>query len=924
MISTHFLITFVFLLRFCFVLAKAECTSTIECEQIFQKGSICDEDGYCTNPFAIGCLRTLREDEKYKKTNRVCNSQDNTTEFCTGYGLQRYLNYPEISIFANDYERAIVIGWVVQILLSEVLGVPASIQTGKDGVLNFYDINNSFQFALNNHFEAMIEANRVNGDCSKSNSTCAHFMPEVWVDPPDVGAIETSKNGVVVTESWWITQRTVDRHPGLSHYFGLRGEENRKKLADVFLRPTSWKYYCMHVSKTRCEVEDGIAKRPPVPSDDKEEENLYYDDKNYKGHFRMTDKNNCTKNPDCTGHFVVYPCNWRSHAEKVIYWNKMALEAPEYTYGEILQITKAASATGSDLLIEWWAPSPLVQNLFRVTLPKPTSECIFQRSEAKSSRCDQNVTERRGNHGSGCNYAPKVMDNIFATTFADSFFNGPKAMRSPAYPFLKKIQISDTSIDELLKDWNARGGDYGYAGRETVCKWVAENIDLYANLTQYLPAGYPRTISKRNNNNTLPTITIALGSIVSVAVLVTGFATCYHRKKKIIMYAQPQFMYLFLVGYLSVSISAILYGMAASNSVCMLREWTLLIGYTLGNVPLLVKTAAINKLLQSAKKMKRVQITQSRLFADIGVSVSITTVFLLCWTIINPITKEEDLVLLVENKNDIELIVGCSKAGIWSYIGSLLQASYVFCSFVLAIQSRDVVQKFNESKDVRNMAFASFMFLCFRVIVQHIISTTLDPEIFNSIIGIILSFDTIANLTVYFAPKFVKLYKHDSSDFAQQPTISGLDSKSRVSCFDYQSNVSGFDNKTNVPNFDKSYQNDTDSQSIMRSMKKSIRRSGLDDESNNQLESRNKSNVSGLHNNSNGSGLHYNSTPSHPDDVINYAVSKTLTIESIYTHCRQAIETGKTEMSLSLLVESIENDTPLEPVESDTFKTPSN
>lgn len=81
---------------------------------------------------------------------------------------------------------AIMLGWVNQILMSEVLGVPSTIEGGSglgDPSYSFYDKDSRFKYPPLNYDRAMktlVEASKVNGDCSQTDKPCAHIMPSVW------------------------------------------------------------------------------------------------------------------------------------------------------------------------------------------------------------------------------------------------------------------------------------------------------------------------------------------------------------------------------------------------------------------------------------------------------------------------------------------------------------------------------------------------------------------------------------------------------------------------------------------------------------------------------------------------------------------------------------------------------------------------
>ena len=81
------------------------------------------------------------------------------------------------------------LAWIYQILLSEVFGVPATVEGGT-GVPNtgvsFYDRKSRWvypdfkQESSLSSIDQLVEADRVGGDCSKTVKPCAHVMPEVW------------------------------------------------------------------------------------------------------------------------------------------------------------------------------------------------------------------------------------------------------------------------------------------------------------------------------------------------------------------------------------------------------------------------------------------------------------------------------------------------------------------------------------------------------------------------------------------------------------------------------------------------------------------------------------------------------------------------------------------------------------------------
>jgi len=83
-------------------------------------------------------------------------------------------------------ETALFVTWVMQILLTEVLDVPTSVETSfHEYRTNFYDIDSSLTYGYSNDVEALERAAEVK-DCvpltqnAEGYQSCSHVIPEVW------------------------------------------------------------------------------------------------------------------------------------------------------------------------------------------------------------------------------------------------------------------------------------------------------------------------------------------------------------------------------------------------------------------------------------------------------------------------------------------------------------------------------------------------------------------------------------------------------------------------------------------------------------------------------------------------------------------------------------------------------------------------
>ena len=349
------------------VSSLVECSSSTECESSVGSGSECRE-GSCSYPFEAGCLR---QKLPWFDKMRVCNSDDQ--ENSTTCRKPDFDQYMEIRIYGAEWESRAYISWLLQIMLSEVLGVPTTVDSGVPGnKLSFYDPSNGEDFGINGQYRAMERASAIT-DCRFASRSaddyevCSHFAPEVWdADLPRVQNLVSENKleppqsvGMIGSESWYATKFTIEKDPSLATYLGLQGDENRRKLADTFLRPTTWQDYCEQVSPNSCTSDDGVAKR--APNDEKELERMFVEDV-YTGHFRATEENDCDLRPDtCTGHIVDYPCAWSSFLELQAHHLNIPLVSSGkgkgnrgYSYSQMLEIWHAANATKSNVMIYWW------------------------------------------------------------------------------------------------------------------------------------------------------------------------------------------------------------------------------------------------------------------------------------------------------------------------------------------------------------------------------------------------------------------------------------------------------------------------------------------------------------------------------------------------------------------------------------------
>ena len=342
-------------------------------------------------------------------------------------------------------------------------------------------------------------------------------------------------------------------------------------------------------------------------------------------------------------------------------------------------------------MIGWWEPEPLIElfGLTRIQLPRPDSECLEHRTNTEE-RCSNDFDVRIGSEKGSCDFIATVLQKAIASSLPKSAHDLDKATRSPGYDGIKSLKLSTVEMETILDDWITRGIDsYGYDPRLAVCRWVADNIDTFI---EHVPDGYPRTFVEQNFQTTIAWTAIALS--IFVCFIITG---CYiftkkYSHTKAMKYAQTKFLHLTLCGFVIFLIGAIIVCVTPSRGSCTSAEWFINVGYTLSLAPLLVKISAINKVSAFARRMQRIKVDMSHMYAEVATAVGIVILYMMIWTAFDPpsmrTTYEFD-----ENSefHEILIIEECgSNSSVWIFVSLCWRFGLLLIAAFLAFQSRSL------------------------------------------------------------------------------------------------------------------------------------------------------------------------------------------------------------------------------------------
>lgn len=571
--------------------AKLACESSQFCEGMLREGSAC-VDGFCTNPFKDGCIQRMlgsKTKEELDAMNfnfallegaldgRVCNSDDGAdNEACSA----NEFDYFEIRIHNSNWESPIFLAWIMQIMLMEVLKVPATVGLNSlvTNASSFYSPTNSLEYSAASYPWDSLRVSNSNISCELTDEDCVHVLPEVWkgqsqewtnlMQEDVIDALDWC--GQVGKLAWYVPEATAKKDDSLVSHYGLSGEKNRAKLADTFRRPTTWLEYCEEVSASNCTIPDNVAAHYP---DAGSQAKYFVDGGKYTGYFRMLPQNNCTAFPDtCTGYMVGPPCTWSGHVDAQLYWNNivgLTLDGPEeptktYGYSSMIEIWKASNATKSDVMMWWWQPEAMLDkfsstgwNFQQVLLPTVTDECSKNRV-TPADRCEADITVRRGDPLGACDDESHALLKIISGSLPIETARTPETDRSPGYPFVRSLKVTDLQIQSMLNTWiNKEVDQYGNDAREAVCGWVVDNLDT---LVDFIPVGHPRQLIKQGSfQHAYVYASVAIANICCVGLLVIFCIAHQYRHRKVFVYAQDIFVKIILFGFLLVIIGGSLY-----------------------------------------------------------------------------------------------------------------------------------------------------------------------------------------------------------------------------------------------------------------------------------------------------------------------------------------------------------------------------
>lgn len=166
---------------------------------------------------------------------------------------------------------------------------------------------------------------------------------------------------------------------------------------------------------------------------------------------------------------------------------------------------------------------------------------------------------------------------------------------------------------------------------------------------------------------------------------------------------------------------------------------------------MLIKTAAMNRLIQSSKKMQRISINPQSLLLRVVLWMSLIIVFLVVWTVYDPPASVEFRSI---NENDLTIVSidrEClSDAIFWEVVQNCLHALLLLICAIFAFQSRHTVSVVNDSRVLAQLVYSHFLFMILRLMVTAFdLLDVFHSSLVSTLASFNHSFDTLFAMGIY-------------------------------------------------------------------------------------------------------------------------------------------------------------------------------
>ena len=393
-------------------------------------------------------------------------------------------------------------------------------------------------------------------------------------------------------------------------------------------------------------------------------------------------------------------------------------------------------------------------------MPTVTQPCL-ENLVSEADRCSVDEEVRVGHPAGSCDDPPMVLQKVIGSSVErvtkDPY--RPYELHSPAYDVLRDFSITGPQIGEIFNYYFELGKDPdNYDLREATCRWFVDN---YGFMESFIPSGYPRTLQEDETATHEPMYYAAvfLSVLATSSVIVSSVSTYLLRKKPALKLAPVEFLAVLLIGLFMVSVASILLAVPPTDEVCFASIWMTNIGYTLELVPLVVRMAAIFRLMRAAQEMQHIEFTRNSLLSAVAFPVGLVIILLICWSALDPPRRNFEYAFTPEVNRVGEHVVAyrnfCASEFVYWYWAEVSWHFLLLISAtVQAFHARNLQRMFaNENQSLPIMIYSHFVFVWLRGM-TYLLDESFEESKLGLVRSMVLSLDSIFTILIYFVPRF--------------------------------------------------------------------------------------------------------------------------------------------------------------------------
>ena len=175
---------------------------------------------------------------------------------------------------------------------------------------------------------------------------------------------------------------------------------------------------------------------------------------------------------------------------------------------------------------------------------------------------------------------------------------------------------------------------------------------------------------------------------------------------------------------------------------------------------MIVKIAAVNRLSQAARRLRKLTVNRRSLFGAVSFLLVVAFAYMVTWTVVDPPRILPLYIETSEETSDGDTVIRVthycrSQSDSWAFISLGAQCILLLAASVLAFQTRKIKDDLCETQTLALLIYTTFLFVVIRTISFGLLEKSNFAAAVNGTRSLVVSVDSILSVIVYFLPKFL-------------------------------------------------------------------------------------------------------------------------------------------------------------------------